>query len=471
MKRSVIIFVLLFFLFSNCYSQSIQYSKGNIKVDDPAQAQLVSNLQGYNHLITFSYNKKPIIHIFDDHLRLLEQRQLDFLIRKDCDVKIVSFAGYYYLTIHIFQPSFYEVWKVDKEGRSVRLSKECMALFDTVFKDRSPALQLVNINGKLFALAQTYIDSLKAIRCKLARLDDQFAALKAMTLGYPFDNETDFLQQVSLWENALFVLKSSRDNPGNSLSLMKVELDTGDITTTSFDTGFQTNWNPGFLFSPIDSTLLVYSTIIQTDINRRVRRNVLISRLDNQLKERTPVTVLKHQFTQNTASNFLFIKGRPSVWLNVNTNRRVQGPAFRINPTPRIGSAIATPYMIYTYPNDYYYKGPTGVRFTVMDTQFKTRADTLVANDKKVIEVQSYPFGQFTIGDRVYLVLTQNFTAKRKGLIIFSSDDNGKLAEKGLPVFDKYDYLLSQLQAFDNSFIVPYSYKKEMGLMKVTLKD
>ena len=434
------------------------------------QAQLISNLQGYHHVITFSYYKKPVIHVFDDHLRLLGENLLDFLVRKDCDIKIVPFPGYYFITVHVFQPSIYEIWKVDKEGKSVRLSKEFKALFDTVFKDRPPVLQLMNFDGKLFALAQSYLDAIKSIRCRVVRLDEHFAPAKEFTLAYPFDKENEFLQQVSLSKNALFVLKSAQAYDGNSLTIMKVELETGDVVTTLFNTGRQVNLNPGFIFYPKDSTLFVYSTLIQTDVNRRIQRSVLMSKLDNQLNEQIPVTLLKHQFSQNTASNFVFLQGDPPMWLNVFTNRRIGGPVYRVNTSPPMDYRVRMPYMTYN-PNEVYYIGPTGIRFTIVDTQFKTCSDSLIANDKKIIEVQSYPFGQCSIRDKVYLVLTQNFTTKRKGLIMFTSDDKGKLVETGLPVFDKYDYVLPQLQGCDDYFVVPYSYRNEMGLVKVTVKD
>lgn len=471
MKRSVVIFTVLLCWFINGWGQSIQYSKGSFKVDERAQAQLVSNLEGYHHVITFSYYKKPIIHIFDDHLRLVQERELDFPIRRDCDVAVVPFDSYYYLTIHVFEPSLYEVWKVDKQGKLDRMSKQFAALFDTVFRDRPPVLQLMNFEGKLFALAQSYLDPIKSIRCKVVCLDDYLTTLKETTVAYPFDKEGDLLQQVSLSNDALFVLKSAKASDGNSLTVMKVELETGDVLTTLFNTGHQANLNPGFIFNAKDSSLLVFSTLVQSDVDRRMQRSILVSRLDNQLKEQTPVTLLKHQFSQNTGSNFVFVEGDTPVWLNVFINRRTPVPVYRVSASPPTNYRIRMPYMNYANPGDNYYLGPTGVRLTVVDSQFKTRSDSVVSNDKKMIELQSYPFGQFTIGKKVYLVLTQSFTAKRKGLIMFTSDDKGKLVDTGLPVFDKYDYVLPQLQACDDYFVVPYSYRNEMGLMKVTVKD
>ena len=88
------------------------------------------------------------------------------------------------------------------------------------------------------------------------------------------------------------------------------------------------------------------------------------------------------------------------------------------------------------------------------------------------MEIQPQPFGQFSSGDKAYVALIQNFTAKRRGIVLISSDENEDFLVKNLPVFDRYDYVLSQLQFVNNKyFIVPFFYKNEMGLMKVTMNE
>jgi hypothetical protein len=128
-----------------------------------------------------------------------------------------------------------------------------------------------------------------------------------------------------------------------------------------------------------------------------------------------------------------------------------------------------------TYGYTDYYTGrnqPTAIRFTLLNEQFKFKKDSLVENDKKIIEVPSYPFGQFSTGTNTYLVLMHNFTVKRKGLLLMSADSNDKLSVRPLPVYDRFDYLLNQLRSGDkNYFIVPYISKNEMGLLKVTMNE
>ena len=471
MEKYLLVFCLPLFVAVSSYGQSIQYSKATFHIDNPAEAQLVSNIGGNHHVVTFTYTKKPLIHVFDDHLRLVESKEMDFTIRKDCDVRILSFGDHYFVNMHIVKPSVYEIWKVDKNGNSSRVSDRFRTVTDSFDKHHFPDVQLLNIEGDLYALAQTYYDTVKSIRCLVVKLDSNFVPLQEFEALYPFDRETDFLQQLTLTRDALFILKSTRVDTGNSLSILKVNLATGDVITTSFDTRFQSNTNPGFAISGKDSSLLVYSTLTQTDVNRRLQRSVFISRLDRELKECTPVSLLKHQFGQNTATNFLCIEGHPSLWLNLNSSRRFRGVSYHPASSMNGTGAVSSPWLSNNYIDYVNYTAALGVRFTIVDKDFKPRSDSMVANDKKLVEVQSSPFGRFSINNKNYLVLIQNFTAKRKGLMIVGSDINSQLSVTPLPVYDRYDFMLSQLQSFGNFFIVPYSYKSEMGLMRVAVKD
>lgn len=471
MKLTLISSILLFCLGLNGYGQKIQYSKGTLQVSDPNETQLVSNINGYHHVLTFSYNRKPSITIFSPQLQLLEKKHLEYTIKKDCDVRIVQFPDYYFVYLRFFKPSQFELWKIDKQGNSERLSDKLRKVIDSSFKNRSANLQLLNVDGKLYALAQTYYDTLKSINGTIVDLDENLIAGNEVDLLYPFDRATDFLQQTMLTKDALFVLKTTRDyQAGNSIDIIKIDLATGELLATTFSTGFQFHQNPGFAISAKDSSILVYSMLGQIDANRSMERSVMISRLNRELKEQSPLTLLKSQFKQNTVTNFLLVDGEPSLWLSMNSARRIQRTAYSGPVMNEPVGSINMPRIVYGSTDNSYYRQPMGVRFTVLNEQLKTKADSVAANDKKVVEIQSYPFGQFELNDKSCLVLVQNFTVKRKGLLMMSSNENNNLVATALPVFDKYDYLLSQLQFWDNYFIVPYSFKNEMGLMKVTIR-
>jgi hypothetical protein len=53
--------------------------------------------------------------------------------------------------------------------------------------------------------------------------------------------------------------------------------------------------------------------------------------------------------------------------------------------------------------------------------------------------------------------------------VIVYADSAGKVTTTPVPVFDRYEYFIQETQAKKDYFLVPYRYKKEMGLVKVSL--
>lgn len=463
MKFFFTAFILIICSCNSICSQKIQYSRGTFPIVDEDEMQLVSNINGYHHLLRFSYNKKPSIYIFNSQLQLGEKRQMDFAIKKDCDVKLVSFPDHYFVYMHVFKPSSHGIWKVDEQGNVISLSGKFNKVVDSFFRNYAVSLQLDNLDGKLYLTSHTYFDTIKTVRSTIVQVDEQMNLLSAVKILYPFDRDKEFLHQATLTANALFVLKSSRDNQqGNTLDIMKVDLATKNVVTYSFNSGFGVYLNPAFNLNPADSSLLVYSMVMKGS-----QKTVLISRLNNELQEQLPTVILKSQFRQNTLSNFIFAN---SSWLNIYGNKRILRVPNRGNRyTDSFGTVNREGSSYYVdYSN---YNQSTAVRLTLLDRQLELKTDSLIENNKKIIEVPPYPFGRFVIKDKGYLVLTQNFTVKKKGLLLLSPG-NKELSVTPLPVYDRYDYLLSQLQfTGENYFIVPFVSKMEMGLMKVKMDE
>ncbi len=468
MRKYLLSFCLLFCLCSSDYAQKIQYSRGTFQVMDPDETQLVSDIKGYHHVLSFTYNQKPSICIFDPQLQLKGKKKLDFTIRKDCDIKVLAFANHYFVYMYFFKPSAHQIWKVDEKGDAVSFSNKLQEIADSFFKNYKVPLQLTNVDGGLYFTANTYFDTLKSIRSTIVQLDEELNVLNVEKVLFPFDRNRETLQQTSFTGNAIFILKTSRDNQkGNTLDIIKVNLATDRIINYSVNTGFHSYWAPVFVLNKKDSSLLVYSMLME-----RGQRTLLITRLDNELQELSPTTLLKSLFRQNVASNFITVQGKQPLWLNMAGSRRLQrvsGVRLYSDNFNSINREMST----YGYTD--YYTGrnqPTAIRFTLLNEQFKFKKDSLVENDKKIIEVPSYPFGQFSTGTNTYLVLMHNFTVKRKGLLLMSADSNDKLSVRPLPVYDRFDYLLNQLRSGDkNYFIVPYISKNEMGLLKVTMNE
>ena len=465
MRKSLLIFCLLLCLCSLGRAQKLQYSRGTFQVVDPGETQLVPDIKGFQHILTFTYNQKPSIYIFDPQLQLKEKKRLDFTIKKDCDIKVLPFGDHYFVYMYFFKPSAQQIWKVDEKGKAVSYTDKLQVIADSFFKQQTVPLQFINVDGGLYLMGNTYFDTIKSIRTTVLQLDQELNPLRVEKILYPFDRSRETLHQTVLTSNALFLLKTSRDNQKcNTLDVVKVQLHTSKIVAYSVNTGFHLNWSPAFVLNK-DSSVLVYSILVE-----RGQRTFLISRLDNELQELFPTTLLKSLFRQNIASNFIAVQDQ-SLWLNLAVNRRVQRISG-VRASPGNYSSISRETSSFGYVDNAGWHQPVAIRFSLLDSQFKIKKDSLVENDRKIVEVPSYPFAQFKTDSKTYLVLIHNFSVKRKGLLLVSQENDDQLSMVSLPVYDRFNYLLNQLKSCDkNYFIVPYTNKNEMGLLKVSLKE
>jgi hypothetical protein len=439
--KNFIIFILSIALCHNVSSQKIQYGRGTFQVDDPKEMQFVANIGGSNHLIKFTPNRRAFVYIYDSQLQLTQKKNLGFMVSEGCTIKILSFPGYYYVYVHKLRPSIHELWKIDAQGEVTEWSQKFRGVIDSVLKNYEATIQLVNADGHLTLLANTYYDTIKSIKSTAISLDEQLNPLEVRKALYPFDKGKETLQQTELINGVLFALKVSRDREsGSPLELVKLNMANGESVTSTFSSTTLLHGTPAFIFDPKDSSVLVYSLATERTNVFGNERPVFISRLNYSLQEQVPVTLLRSQFSNNTAINYLLLGGTSPAWI-------------KMGRTALLGDVNS-----YT---------PTAVRLTLLDEHFKKVDDTLIAN-RKMYDVQPVPFGRANVNNKACLFLIQNLTRKRKGLLMISAKE-GRLETSGIRVFDKYDYMLSQIHVKDDYVICPYIYKNEMGLIKITI--
>lgn len=452
------------------HAQKIQYSRQTFQTPYADAMQLVANVSGYHHVVCFSSGKKPSIYIFDAQLQLQEQKEVDFKLAQNCDIKIIPFNDYYLLYIHPTAGTKHDLFKIDGQGNITALSKQFQQIVESELNKSSSTLQLVNQNEQLSIISHTYYEAIKKLGSSVVQLDSELKPLINRKVLFDFNKTIESLQQSNLSGNNLLLLKLSRDDEnGSSLHLIKLDFTTGQILTHSFNSGSHLYTSPGFSFNQKDSTILVHSIIRESIGNTRVQRNVFLCRLNYSLQQLTPVSLLAAQFRNNTAANYLLPEGA-GVWLNMNNSIRI-GRNSRATTLDVAGDPAAVNIgKLNDMPSAYFtdYNQPSGVRFSILNDRFKVIKDSLVTNNERVLDVQPRPFAQFSGKDKSYLILVQNFSADRRGLLMLSKANTGELHTEDVRVFDKYHYLLQQSQAVGNSyFILPYTHKKEIGLVKI----
>lgn len=484
------------------HAQKIQYTRQTFPTTNADVMQLVADVAGYHHLLSFSAKQQPVVHIFDSELQLDSKKEIDLKQMENYDIRIIPFANYYYLYLHTPNSTRHELFKIDGKGNIKPLSKVFADLIQKEFTKSLATLQLVNQEEHLYIISHRFYPSIRKVGTSVVQLDSALSPVHERKVFFPFTRGSH-LQDSRLMQNTILVLKSTKsDETGNDLEIFKIDLNTGKSIVNKFSSELHVYINPGFTYNSKDSSILVYSLVREPFDSKKKVETIFISKLDNLLFEQEPVTLLKSQFKNNTLANFLYINGKNPYWLNMNLNSQLKRPGSIVMTSgrPRLNEITRPPGIFWAESNSNiqsinqaeYYRStyategeilnardatsantsqPGAVRFSVLNEKFEIINDSLVKNkNEKFIRVQAWPYAQFNMNNRAYLVLVQNFTPKTKGLLMVSSDDNGELSHTDIRIYDKYDFMLSKLKAVaDEYFIVPYTYKNEIGLVKITM--
>ena len=225
-----------------------------------------------------------------------------------------------------------------------------------------------------------------------------------------------------------------------------------------------------------DRSVLLYSVMRESATAQRFPRKIFVADLDSLLHTKRPLATLSLPFGANTAASFLLLNGRQQNWLTVQVfvRIRVAGNRFSLPLTLRLYDPLSM--------NDYSaqnfafeprieYNTPTAVHLAVLNPELTAVKDSVAENRGSFYDVQPQPHGKFTLGKKAYLLLIENFSTNKHGLLLFSGDEAGRLSTTSLPVYDRYDYLVPQVQAVKDYFLVPYSHKNEIGLVKITMTE
>ncbi|MBL0269864.1 MAG: hypothetical protein IPP99_14635 [Chitinophagaceae bacterium] len=80
-------------------AQNIQYSRHLVKDPQADGMQLVANVDGYHHLLSFNRGGKPVIDLFNQQLRYISRQEIDITIHEKTKTSILPFKN---ITCSIF---------------------------------------------------------------------------------------------------------------------------------------------------------------------------------------------------------------------------------------------------------------------------------------------------------------------------------------------------------------------------------
>ena len=491
MKRFWLLQAFMMLCYTFTSAQKFQYSKTLVRLPSSGEVRLVADVGGFHHLINFSENSKPAIHIYNSQLHLVETLELKKLLPAKCDIRLLQLKDYYILYTHTQKPNNHQLLKITGEGTVTNISSIADNPADSLWNRSTATFQMFDADNNLVLTSLTYLKELKKIRAAIIQPKSDGGASDANYLLFPFDAEFDELKEVTFRNNYLYVLKASKDeNKNNTLTLLKLDTKADKHFYRHFDSGKYIYLNPAIRFNSQDSSILVYSMLRLPYGYTGSAPGMFVASLDSMLTEINPAKSVPEIFRGNTVSTFLVERTKTAGWLPfrnfpARNDYRVQIQSSYF-PTYNY-SQLTGDYFSYfpdnTVTNSYVYydnslnSNPTSnpvsaVRLTVLNSKFEKAKDSLIKNKGSYYKLHPSPHAQFSLKNIPYLLLVQELAANKKGLIMFYPNERNKLESVALNVYHPYNYLLSLAQpAGDNNFIVPYTDKKEIGLLKVTLDN
>jgi hypothetical protein len=481
MIRNWLLYLFLLLPFTNVIGQKIQYSKPLINMPVDGDFKLVADIGGFHHLIHLAANKKPSIHIYNNQLHLQETIELNFKIPEKCDIRLLKLKDNYILYVHPFKTSNHYLTKITGNGLTTDISNLVNNPEDSTWNKTSTAFQLFDIENNLALLSHTYIKEIKKIRTAIIkpRLNGTIATVKY--LFFPFQSENEELKEITFKNNYLHVLKTSKSEEGNNtLTIYKVNIANNKLLFRHFDSGKYLYYKPSLRISDDEKTTFVYAIItVPTDF-KGAKPSMFVAQLDSILREVSPAKTITDIYKGNTAAVFLVEKRTTNGWIDISYIPKINEKAPPA-PPPVTGvvdyinfdmSLNSLPSLNnYTYINTPH-QAPTAVRITILNNDFQKAQDSLVKNKGNYYELHPAPFAQFTHQHIPYLVLIHEIVNNKKGLVVLYPTKNNKLETIPINVYNPYNYLLHLLQpSEEKGFIVPFTDKKEIGLLKVTLND
>lgn len=454
-------------------AQKLQFSKGTVKAPSGGTLKLLANVNGYHHLIYFGYAKKPVVYIFNSQLHLESKKELNIHIAENCDVRLLQLKDHYVLYTHTDRPSVHRLMKMNRDGVATDISNLLNKPADSMWNQSKATFQLFNHNDSLYLIAHSYHEQLKRIKTIIVKPNAE-PGLSAFTqFFFPFDFGYDQLKEVTLLKNQLLILKTSKDEDGkNILSIIKTDIVTGKQFSKQFESGKYVYHNPTLRCNIADSSVFIYSLLRTPFGYRGARPELFMARLSNTLHELSPVQTLTNIFHGNAASAFLVEKKHSLGWMCFSYDLQSFGRGSRL-PSDQFSPYIDETRRFsdnYFNPLVYDENQPTAVSMTLLNNELERKTDSIVKNNGSYYKIHPAPYAQFVLQKTAYLLLIEELTAKKKGLLLVSPGENEAFTMHPLRVHNQYEFLLPLLQpAGENAFIVPYRHKKELGLLKVIL--
>jgi hypothetical protein len=469
MARLTIILAFLISCFS-LHAQHTSFSHQTAFVRYQDSIQLVANIGQHHHLFVMRPSRPPVLYIYDRALNLIGNRELPFRINNAEDVQILPLSGFYYLYLYEPNGGKFRLWRISEFGETKEITAPLKKLVSAEMDSAAITPRLSTFGGQLYLMSHKYFPDLGQVVTTLVLTDDSLRPVEVKRAGFEFDLELDRIQQVMVIDrDHILMLKQGKREGGIYLEMFKIDMNTGVVAGRLFNTSSYVFSQPRMVFNPDDSTTVLHALVTEA-IGNRPQRNVFLTKLDRSLNEIIPSTL--HRFT---SPYYFVLPGDPaSSWLCFFNGLYAAAVMSRDANWQRSydpGGLNAQKAIV--PPRTYGRNGrdiTKSIKISLLNSRFRMVRDSFIINDDKYPIIPD-AYGNFKAGGINYLLMKQRLPSKSVGLLLVYPQ-NGKLVTTDIPVYNRYEYLLPQVQETgDGSVLIPYVFKQEAGLMKLSTSD
>ncbi len=485
LKRSFLL-IITAFCCSVVYCQHIQYSRTLVKFPNAEAMQLVADVDGYHHLLSFNRGEKPIVDIFDQQLKHISRQETDIAANEKSRVSIVKFKTHYLLYFHVPGSAGHTFLKVQGNGAITDISADINDKQNSLWHKSSASFQLVNQDEKLSLVTNTYFDSLKIVTTTIIRFDKNYKAVHRSSIAVSYDPDKEKLRQLTLHKNQLYVLKEKRSvHEEIILELVKMDLDSKKMITKEFSSQGTKFINPGFQFNEGDSSIVLTSLLPEAGRKGETAYVIFLSRLDYSLQELTSASLLRSELGDDLSTNMLLVYDRSAEWTPFsNVYLRTKSPQ---STTEQINNYWAYEMGAYPVNYPYPYSAPLSrlsvgtstphppsrkIKLTLLNKQLEIVKYRKIKPHQGVPPEPGRDMVSFNANETPCVVIAQNYLRKKNGLALLYPTAKNEIALADIRAYDDYNYYLSLLRVVNSNFVIlPFSNKKELGLLKINIKS
>ncbi|HRG81260.1 MAG TPA: hypothetical protein PLO99_02030 [Chitinophagaceae bacterium] len=478
------------FLFCCCClkaaSQTLQYSRHLIRDLSADRMQLVADIEGYHHLISFTGHEEPVIDVFNKELTPVAKRKINIITPEKPFFNILPFHNHYLLYTKTQGQNRYRFFRINSAGEPTEITASLTPFIPAAGNRSGTAIELINQNGQLTLLTYQYTDTLKSIQARITRFNNDYKATHQSIITFPFHQRNEKLLQLALYHQQLFLLKEKKTKESLPvLEVMKLGLDNKKLYSKEFVSNGNPFYAPKFFLWPADSTVLITALLPQSDKKREISYVVFLSRLGDSLQELSAPVLLKGEIHSDLSLNMILPDQRSNGWIPLRPYQEaVRNPSFENNMTdwyPDLSAYQHLPGAVYPYslplsllrtPGHGNYTAAGKIKLTLLSPSFSVLNSLLLKPYKDATVIPGTDLVGFMIDTLPILLIGQQVIRKQKGLALIYPGANSSILLTDTRASTQYEYLTGLTKQINpHHLIVPYRNKKEIGLLRINIKN